>query len=43
VFGGVTDYWLWVSLALLMVALWLNNTGRTTAVMSPINPESHPA
>jgi drug/metabolite transporter (DMT)-like permease len=26
-FGGVTDTWLWVSLALLMVALWLNNTG----------------
>ena len=26
-FGGATDYWLWVSLALLMVALYLNNTG----------------
>jgi hypothetical protein len=26
-FGGVADTWLWVSLALLMVALWLNNTG----------------
>ncbi len=26
-FGGVTDLWLWISLALLMVALWLNNTG----------------
>jgi drug/metabolite transporter (DMT)-like permease len=27
-FGGVQDKWLWVSLALLMVALYLNNTGR---------------
>lgn len=27
-FGGVQDVWLWVSLALLMVALYLNNTGR---------------
>jgi drug/metabolite transporter (DMT)-like permease len=26
-FGGVTDLWLWVSLALLMVALYFNNTG----------------
>lgn len=26
-FGGVTDYWLWVSLALLMMALYLNNSG----------------
>jgi drug/metabolite transporter (DMT)-like permease len=29
-FGGVADIWLWVSLALLMVALYLNNTGRAT-------------
>jgi drug/metabolite transporter (DMT)-like permease len=28
-FGGVQDKWLWVSLALLMVALYLNNTGRS--------------
>ncbi len=27
-FGGVQDKWLWVSLALLMLALYLNNTGR---------------
>jgi drug/metabolite transporter (DMT)-like permease len=27
-FGGVQDVWLWVSLALLMVALYLNNTVR---------------
>lgn len=26
-FGGGSDYWLWVSLALLMVALYLNNSG----------------
>jgi drug/metabolite transporter (DMT)-like permease len=29
-FGGVADHWLWVSLALLMVALYLNNTGRVS-------------
>jgi drug/metabolite transporter (DMT)-like permease len=34
-FGGVTDTWLWISLALLMVALWLNNTG---AVKRPVAP-----
>jgi hypothetical protein len=28
IFGGTQDIWLWVSLALLMVALYLNNTGR---------------
>jgi drug/metabolite transporter (DMT)-like permease len=26
-YGGGADLWLWVSLAILMVALWLNNTG----------------
>jgi drug/metabolite transporter (DMT)-like permease len=26
-YGGGSDLWLWVSLAILMVALWLNNTG----------------
>lgn len=26
-FGGSSDPWLWVSLAILMVALWLNNSG----------------
>jgi drug/metabolite transporter (DMT)-like permease len=34
IFGGTQDLWLWVSLALLMVALWLNNTGRS------LTPES---
>lgn len=36
-FGGVQDVWLWVSLALLMVALYLNNTGRV--IKAPI-PQS---
>lgn len=35
-FGGVQDKWLWVSLALLMVALYLNNTGRI------VTPETIP-
>jgi len=26
-FGGSSDTWLWISLAILMVALWLNNSG----------------
>jgi drug/metabolite transporter (DMT)-like permease len=26
-FGGGSDIWLWVSLAVLMMALWLNNSG----------------
>jgi drug/metabolite transporter (DMT)-like permease len=26
-YGGASDYWLWVSLVILMVALWLNNSG----------------
>jgi drug/metabolite transporter (DMT)-like permease len=34
-FGGVADVWLWVSLALLMVALYLNNTGRLTPAAIP--------
>ena len=28
-FGGVGDIWLWVSLAVLMVALYLNNSAPT--------------
>ena len=35
-FGGVQDKWLWVSLALLMMALYLNNTGRV------VTPETTP-
>jgi drug/metabolite transporter (DMT)-like permease len=34
-FGGVQDVWLWVSLALLMVALYLNNTGHIKPVSTP--------
>jgi hypothetical protein len=26
-YGGGTDIWLWSSLAILMLALWLNNSG----------------
>jgi drug/metabolite transporter (DMT)-like permease len=29
-FGGGSDAWLWVSLAILMLALWLNNSERPT-------------
>jgi drug/metabolite transporter (DMT)-like permease len=35
-FGGVTDTWLWISLILLMVALWLNNTGAVTRSVQPL-------
>jgi drug/metabolite transporter (DMT)-like permease len=35
-FGGVTDTWLWISLILLMVALWLNNTSAVTRPVAPL-------
>lgn len=41
-FGGVTDYWLWISLAILMVALWFNNTEHKEVLSPAVNPESHP-
>jgi drug/metabolite transporter (DMT)-like permease len=41
-FGGATDYWLWVSLAVLMVALYFNNTGHSNEAIAAVNPESHP-
>lgn len=41
-FGGVTDYWLWLSLAILMVALWFNNTEHKEVISPAVNPESHP-
>ena len=41
-FGGVTDYWLWLSLAILMVALWFNNTEHKEMISPAVNPESHP-
>jgi drug/metabolite transporter (DMT)-like permease len=35
-FGGANDIWLWLSLALLMVALYLNNSGRpATPTITP--------
>jgi drug/metabolite transporter (DMT)-like permease len=37
-FGGGSDHWLWVSLALLMVALYLNNSG--TIRPAAIQPSS---
>jgi drug/metabolite transporter (DMT)-like permease len=41
-FGGGTDIWLWVSLAILMVALWFNNTEHKEVISPAVNPESHP-
>lgn len=41
-FGGGTDYWLWVSLAILMAALWFNNTERREKPVPSANPETHP-
>jgi len=33
-FGGATDIWLWLSLAILMFALWLNNSGPAARLRS---------
>lgn len=41
-FGGGTDVWLWLSLAVLMVALYFNNTGHSDEAIAAVNPESHP-
>jgi drug/metabolite transporter (DMT)-like permease len=41
-FGGGTDYWLWLSLTVLMVALYFNNTGHDDKAIAAVNPESHP-
>ncbi len=35
-FGGATEIWLWFSLALLMAALYLNNSGRVAALQDEI-------
>jgi drug/metabolite transporter (DMT)-like permease len=40
IFGGAQDLWLWMSLALLMGALWFNNTGSSVAVRAPVS--THP-
>ena len=34
-FGGTQDIWLWVSLAILMLALYLNNSGQVTKEPTP--------
>lgn len=34
-FGGATDVWLWTALAILMVALYLNNSGNAAYRTSP--------
>lgn len=41
-FGGGTDVWLWLSLAVLMVALYFNNTDHDDKAIAAANPESHP-
>jgi drug/metabolite transporter (DMT)-like permease len=41
-FGGGTDYWLWLSLAVLMVALYFNNSEHSDTAIAAVNPESHP-
>jgi drug/metabolite transporter (DMT)-like permease len=41
-FGGGTDVWLWLSLAVLMVALYFNNTEHDDIAVPAVNPESHP-
>jgi drug/metabolite transporter (DMT)-like permease len=41
-FGGGTDYWLWLSLVVLMVALYFNNTEHSDEAVPAVNPESHP-
>ena len=41
-FGGGTDLWLWVALAVLMLALYFNNTSTQEHALPPTNPESHP-
>jgi drug/metabolite transporter (DMT)-like permease len=41
-FGGGMDIWLWVSLAVLMVALYFNNSEHSNEAVAAVNPESHP-
>ena len=41
-FGGGTDIWLWLSLAVLMIALYFNNTEHSDKANAAVNPESHP-
>ena len=37
-YGGATDIWLWVSLAILMLALWLNNSGSSVRPIIATQP-----
>ncbi|MDE2385304.1 MAG: DMT family transporter [Alphaproteobacteria bacterium] len=41
-FGGGTDIWLWISLLILMAALYFNNSQAQEVALPPTNPESHP-
>lgn len=44
-FGGATDLWLWLSLAILMFALYLNNSGRAlpgVTLPAPVAGSTHP-
>jgi len=37
-YGGGADVWLWVSLGILMIALWLNNSGSSVKPSAAIQP-----
>jgi drug/metabolite transporter (DMT)-like permease len=37
-YGGGADFWLWMSLAILMLALWLNNTGSSVRPVAATQP-----
>jgi hypothetical protein len=39
-YGGGADIWLWISLAILMLALWLNNTGSAVRPVAATQPSS---
>ena len=39
-YGGGADIWLWVSLAILMLALWLNNSGSSVRPVAATQPSA---
>jgi hypothetical protein len=39
-YGGGADIWLWISLSILMMALWLNNTGSAVRAVVATQPSS---
>jgi drug/metabolite transporter (DMT)-like permease len=39
-YGGGADIWLWLSLSILMLALWLNNTGSAVRSVAATQPSS---